>query len=127
MSNFEEFLFSDIGVQQNGVPLTILSLFARAGLDPWAEAERLSRMSRSAAISHMVTEINRAQVYCRIHADVGELAKKLVARLPSHEPARPVGMTIGGTGFEGIPMVALMILFCAILMLGLLVFLLEKA
>lgn len=85
MSNLEGFLFADIGAQSNGLPLTVLSLFARAGLDPWEEADLLSHMSRSAAASRLVVEINRASSSCRGHIDVGELAESLVARLPSHE------------------------------------------
>lgn len=126
ISDLEAFLFSDIGAQPNGVPLTILSLLARAGLDPWVEAERLSHMPKSAAISYMIAEIDRAPAYFRSRIDVGEFAKRLVARLPSHEPVKLVDATIGGTGYEGIPMIALMMLFYAILALGLLALVLEK-
>jgi hypothetical protein len=125
-SNLEAFLFSDIGIQQNEMPLTILSLLARAGLDPWVEAERLSHMSKPEAISSMVARISRAPASCRRHADVRELAKRLVARLPSHETTKLPDITGCGTGYEGIPMIALMVLFYAILMLGLLAFVLEK-
>ena len=89
MSGLEKFLFADIGAQSNGLPLTVLSLFARAGLDPWEEVERLCHMSRSAAASKLAAEINRVPSHCRRHSDVGELAKSLVARLPSYDQEKP--------------------------------------
>jgi hypothetical protein len=126
-SNLEAFLFADIGPPQpNGAPLTVLSLLALNGLDPWAEAERLSHMSRSAAVSAIISELNRAPACYRSNVDVNELCDRAVARLPLHEPVKPVDVSIAGTGFEGIPVVAAMMMFYAILTLGLLALLLEK-
>lgn len=124
-SSFDEFLFADIGEQPNGLPLTILTLLARGGLDPWAEAERLSRMARPAAVSCMIAEINRAPAgYCR-RGDVGELAKSLVARLPKPAPSAPMDVWMAGSGFEGVPMLALMTMLFAIMTIALLAVLLE--
>ena len=125
VSGFEEFLLSDIGVQANGLLLTILTLLARGGLDPWAEAERLSRMSRPAAESCMIAEINRAPACYRRRGDVGELAKSLVARLPAPAPAAPMDVWMAGSGFEGLPMLALMTMLFAIMTIALLAVLLE--
>lgn len=116
--DFEGFLFADIGTQPNGLPLTVLSLFARAGVDPWSEAERLSKMSRVAAVSYMMSEINRAPAIYRSNVDVAQLAKSLVARLPGREAAKPIDVSIAGTGFEGLPMMALMMMFYAIVAFG---------
>lgn len=124
--NLEAFLFADIGPQPNGAPLTVLSLLALNGLDPWVEAERLSHMSRSAAVSFIISEINRAPACYRSNVDVNELGDRIVARLPLHEPVKPVDISDAGTGFEGIPVVAAMMMFYAILTLGLLALLLEK-
>lgn len=123
---FEEFLFADIGVQSNGLPLTILTLLARGGHDPWVEAERLSRMSRTAAVSCMIAEINRAPACYRRRDDVGELAKSLVARLPKPAPRAPVDVWMAGSGFEGVPMLALMTMLFAIMTIALLAVLLES-
>ena len=125
LSSFEGFLFADIGVQPNGLPLTILTLLARGGLDPWAEAERLSRMSRAAAVSCMIAEINRAPACCRNRGDVGELAESLVARLPARTPKAPMDVWMAGSGFEGIPMLALMTMLFAVMTIALLAVLLE--
>ena len=125
MSSFEGFLFADIGMQENGMPLTILTVLARGGIDPWAEAERLSRMSRSAAVSCMIAEINRAPDCYRNRGDVRELAKSLVDRLPAPMPKAPMDVWTGGGGFEGVPMLALMTVFFAIMTITLLAFLLH--
>ena len=37
-SEFNEFLFATVGEERIGVPLSVLSAFARLGLDPWVEA-----------------------------------------------------------------------------------------
>lgn len=124
--DFEGFLFADIGIQPNGLPLTVLSLFARAGIDPWSEAERLSQMSKIAAVSYMMSEINRAPALYRANVDVAQLAKSLVARLPARETASPIDVSIAGTGFEGLPMMALMMMFYAIVAFGVLILVLAK-
>jgi len=125
LSSFEGFLFADIGVQPNGLPLTILTLLARGGLDPWAEAERLSRMWRPAAVSCRIAEINRAPACYRNRGDVGELAKSLVARLPAPAPKAPMDVWMGGSGFEGLPVLALMTMMFAIMTIALLAVLLD--
>ena len=123
--NIEAFLFADIGAQSNGVPLTILSLLALAGLDPWAEAERLSHMPRSAAISYMIAEINRAPAVYRNQTDVAQLAKSLVAHLPTHDADARLNISAIGRGFKGIPMVPFMMMFFGTLTIALLALLLA--
>jgi hypothetical protein len=124
--DFEDFLFADIGTQPNGLPLTVLTLFARAGVDPWSEAEQLSQMSSVAAVSYMISEINRAPALYRSNVDVTQLAKGLVARLPAHESTTPIDVSIAGSGFEGLPMMALMMMFYAIMAFGVLFLVLAK-
>ena len=53
-SEFNEFLFAEIGPERNESLLTVLSALARAGLDPWQEAARLSRQTSEAAIEPSV-------------------------------------------------------------------------
>ena len=37
-SDLNQFLFADIGTEANGTTLSVLSVFARRGADPWTEA-----------------------------------------------------------------------------------------
>ena len=48
---YDAFLFESLGVEDNGMDLSVLSALARAGVDPWAEAKRLAGLPRQAAIS----------------------------------------------------------------------------
>jgi hypothetical protein len=41
-TEFDDFLFSSIGKEENGIELSVLSALTRLGFDPWAEAARLS-------------------------------------------------------------------------------------
>ena len=49
-SGLNEFLFAPVGTEANGMTLCVVSVFARQGNDPWLEADRLARLSRSEAI-----------------------------------------------------------------------------
>ncbi len=52
MSNaYDAFLFESLGIEENGMDLSVLSALARAGVDPWAEAKRLAALPRQAAIA----------------------------------------------------------------------------
>src|SRR3954454_17133406 len=51
------FLYSQIGEEENGTPLTILSAFARLGLDPWREAARLAQLPKEDAIRELASLI----------------------------------------------------------------------
>jgi len=48
---YDAFLFESLGVEDNGMDLSVLSVLARAGVDPWAEAKRLAGLPRQAAIA----------------------------------------------------------------------------
>jgi hypothetical protein len=49
-SDLNDFLYADLG-GADGPMLTVLSLLARLGLDPWHEAGRIAKLPRKAAIN----------------------------------------------------------------------------
>ena len=49
-SSLNGFLFADVGVEANGMTLSVLSALARRGMDPWQEAERLAKLPRTDAV-----------------------------------------------------------------------------
>src|SRR6185312_5313222 len=57
-SAFNDFLFAPIGEEENGMVLTTLSALARAGVDPWDEAERLSQLPREIATRRLTSMIS---------------------------------------------------------------------
>jgi hypothetical protein len=46
---FDEFLFAPLGVEENGMTLSVVSALARVGVDPWREAARLAGLPRPEA------------------------------------------------------------------------------
>ena len=56
-SELNDFLFAFIGEEKSGQELTVLSAFARLGLDPWKEGARLSKLPKEAAIHALATMI----------------------------------------------------------------------
>ncbi len=47
---YDEFLFAQIGEQENGMPMSMASALTRLGLDPWEEAARLGTLPTAAAV-----------------------------------------------------------------------------
>ena len=47
-SGFNAFLFAPVGTEANGMTLSLVSVFARAGNDPWAEAGSLAVVGKHA-------------------------------------------------------------------------------
>ena len=61
MSNaYDAFLFESLGIEENGMDLSVLSALARAGVDPWAEAKRLAALPRQAAIAAIAAVLGLA-------------------------------------------------------------------
>ena len=55
---YNAFLFADVGTEFNASPLTILSLLARLGEDPWAQAACWATESRTVAIEALAASLN---------------------------------------------------------------------
>ena len=81
-SDLNDFLFALIGEEKSGVELTVLSAFARLGLDPWKEAARLSELPKEAAIDALKGLIADCPGWDRKLSDSQKIAKRLVNLLP---------------------------------------------
>lgn len=81
-SNLNGFLFADIGVEHNGMPLSVMSALARQGLDPWQEAERLAKEPRAVAADGLARLIAAMPASLWSLPDATEIAARLVALLP---------------------------------------------
>ena len=55
--DFDEFLFSPVGTDISGMPLTVISVLARLDLDPWAEAAALVRLPFEPATQRLAAHI----------------------------------------------------------------------
>ena len=80
-SELGAFLFAPIGVEQNGMTLSVMSGLARLGVDPWAEAARLSGLPGPAAIDALARKI-AAISGGSWKPDAGHIAERLIRLLP---------------------------------------------
>jgi hypothetical protein len=102
-SDLNRFLFADIGTEANGTTLSVMSVFARQGSDPWTEAGRLAALSKAEATDSL------ARMIASMPKSLWALPDAIViaARLTGMLPARPVvGMSSVGISAAGLRQVA---------------------
>jgi|SRR5579859_2172537 len=91
--DLDKFLFAEVGAEQNGVPLSMVSALARLGLDPWGEAQRLSSLGKREAVEQLARLIAELPDSRRPLAEAREIADGLVEQLPKHDSnptSRPI-------------------------------------
>ena len=81
-SKLNGFLFADIGIEANGMPLSVISALARQGLEPWQEAERLAKLPHRAATEGLAGLIAALPASPWPMPDATAIAARLVALLP---------------------------------------------
>ena len=81
-SDLNTFLFADVGTELNGSALTILSMLARLGQDPWAEAARWAQLPKAAAIDCLARSIGKMPMEPQAIANMGTTAERLILLLP---------------------------------------------
>ena len=82
-SRFNDFLFASVGTEANGHVLTVLSMFARLGRDPWQEAHRLTGLSQPEVTNSLARSITALPECGWTMLDAWPLADRLSALLPS--------------------------------------------
>jgi len=81
--DLDEFLFATLGEERNGMPLSVVSALTGLGLDPWAEATRLSSLEKGEAVKQLVLMIARLPGERWASSDIRKTAVSLIERLPS--------------------------------------------
>jgi hypothetical protein len=95
-SGFNEFLFAPIGTEANGMTLSLVSVFARAGNDPWLEAGRLAGLPKSEATESLARSIAGMPTSIWPLQAAMAIADRLIALLPTRpngagqNPSMPV-------------------------------------
>ena len=79
---FNDFLFSSIGEDRNGMLLSVLSALVRSNVDPWREATELARLSRKAATRRLASLIADLPDELSVPVDPRTIAARLIALLP---------------------------------------------
>jgi hypothetical protein len=82
-SGLNDFLFAEVGTELNGSPLTILSILARLGQDPWAEAARWAKLPKAATIDNLAQSIAQMPLPPQAIAEARTTASRLILLLPS--------------------------------------------
>lgn len=85
-NEYEAFLQAPIGDGRNGLSLTVLSAFARLGIDPWDESARLSKLSKEAALQALIVAITSVPDEPSIQRDSAIHAARLAPLL--HDDTR---------------------------------------
>ncbi len=95
-SSLNAFLFADVGIEANGSGLTILSVLARLGKDPWAEAALWAKQPPTAAINSLAASIGRMPLSQAALQNARATAARLVELLP--KPSLPYRRSAGPRG-----------------------------
>jgi hypothetical protein len=82
-SDLNDFLFADVGTEASGMPLSVLSVLARLGMDPWQEAGRLAKLPRQAAVDGLAGIIAAMPASLWSLQEATAIAARLVALLPA--------------------------------------------
>ena len=85
-SGLNTFLFAEVGTELNGSQLTILSILARLGQDPWAEAARWAQLPKAAIIDCLVHSIAQMPLCPQALVEARATASRLVLLLPTQNP-----------------------------------------
>jgi hypothetical protein len=95
-SELNDFLFAQMGEEESGAPLSVLSALTRLGIDPWAEGARLSDLPRDVAAQVLVPMIVMFPEEKRGSSDVRALAERLAALLPQRDAAKHATAVMSG-------------------------------
>jgi hypothetical protein len=86
-TDFDAFLFASIGEDANGLPLTLLTVLARLGVDPWQEAADLAALPIEPAMQRLVARLEATPNGPASATDTVNVADRLIKLL--HRPAAP--------------------------------------
>jgi hypothetical protein len=109
------FLFSEVGTELNGSSLTILSVLARLGQDPWAEAAAWVKLPKAATIDRLAQSIAQMPLSPQAIRDARSTASRLIVLLPS-QVIRPNDTPV--TNKLVVPKWALVAICCLAVALG---------
>ena len=80
---FDDFLFARINEDSEATPLSVLSVLARLGVDPWEEAAKLARLERFSAAKRLVEFIAATPGAPSAYLSAKTVSDKLIDLLPS--------------------------------------------
>jgi hypothetical protein len=112
-SGLDAFLHSEVGTELNGSTLTVLSVLARCGFDPWAQAARWARMPRAATTDGLAGLIAKMPLCPQSLGEARGTAARLARLLPGQTAILAVGKKQ-----SALPVIALVSGICLALAFG---------
>jgi hypothetical protein len=88
-SGLGPFLFSEVGTEANGSGLTILSILARLGQDPWVEAAKWAKLPQAAMVERLAQCMAQMPLDPQAQAAAPATAARLFGLLPTQGAALP--------------------------------------
>ena len=123
-SDLNPFLFAEVGTERSGMALTVVSVIARLGEDPWDEARRLSALPKSAAANCLAQIIAQMPASPWDPAEAAAIASRLIPLLPANSRISRPGVASPIRGLAGAGWVRAVLLYgalCGLLALNALV------
>jgi hypothetical protein len=96
-SGLNEFLFAPVGTEANGMTLSVVSLLARQGSDPWQEADRLAGLPEAEATESLSRIIASLPTSVWPQQAATTIAARLIALLPKQ--AENLGQSWPASGY----------------------------
>jgi hypothetical protein len=97
-TDFDAFLYSSVGDDSNGFPLTLLTVLARLGVDPWEEAAELAALPTEPAMQRLAARLESMANAPASADDTVNLASRLIKllhRAPAPVPERKAALLDG--------------------------------
>jgi hypothetical protein len=85
-SDYDAFLYAEVGEDRTGAAVTVLSALARLDLEPWTEARELSRLAREDAQVRLTKHFEAITDIPALALASKGRAAKLVSLLPKRAP-----------------------------------------
>jgi hypothetical protein len=82
-SDLNGFLFSVVGSERNGSDISVVSMLARTGADPWREAGRLAALPKQAAKEWLAQLIANGPSSTWALPEARDIAARLIGLLPA--------------------------------------------
>jgi hypothetical protein len=80
---FDDFLFARINEDSEATPLSVLSILARLGADPWEEAAKLAQLPRASAAKRLAAFIAATPGAPPAYLNAKTVCDRLINLLPS--------------------------------------------
>lgn len=117
-SDYDGFLYAFVGEDRNGSMVTVLSTFARLGLDPWKEASELAGLSEGAALTRLGVLLTKFSDVPSLSCEHKTIARNLVSLLPAragrHVPLQ-AGSPQSGVRLGAVVMISAIAIFLVVL------------